>query len=90
MGAVLLAARLLLSLAAASAGSSCPSSRRGPVLLDEGFAAGRAFGAGGTPSAVLVDAAGRVGAPLAAGGEAVLQLLAALSPTGDALAASSG
>lgn len=62
----------------------------GPVLLDEGFAAGRAFGAGGTPSAVLVDAAGRVGAPLAVGGEAVLQLLAALSPTGDALAASAG
>ena len=62
----------------------------GPVLLDEWFVAGRAFGAGGTPSAMLVDAAGRVGAPLAVGAEAVLHLLAALSPTGDALAASAG
>jgi hypothetical protein len=26
------------------------------VVLDDSFAAGRAFGAGGTPSAVLVDA----------------------------------
>jgi thiol-disulfide isomerase/thioredoxin len=29
---------------------------RAPVLLDHGFATGRAFGAGGTPSAVLIDA----------------------------------
>ena len=29
------------------------------VVLDQQFAAGRAFGASGTPSAVLVDAEGR-------------------------------
>src|SRR5215213_6884274 len=31
-----------------------------PVLLDQQFAVGRAFGASGTPSAVLVDAEGKV------------------------------
>jgi thiol-disulfide isomerase/thioredoxin len=31
-----------------------------PVLLDQNFATGRAFGASGTPSAVLVDAEGRI------------------------------
>ena len=34
-----------------------------PVLLDQQFAAGRAFGASGTPSAVLVDAEGKLASP---------------------------
>ncbi len=50
------------------------------VVLDQGFTTGRAFGATGTPSAVLVDAAGRIGSPLTVGGPAVLGLL-----TGQAL-----
>jgi len=45
------------------------------VVLDQGFITGRAFDATGTPSAILVDAAGRIGSPMAVGGPAVLGLL---------------
>ena len=45
-----------------------------PIVLDQGFEAGRAFGATGTPSAVLVDAQGKVASELAVGAEAVLAL----------------
>jgi peroxiredoxin len=45
-----------------------------PVLLDQNFATGRAFGASGTPSAVLVDAEGNVASEVAVGGPAVLEL----------------
>jgi peroxiredoxin len=48
---------------------------RAPVLLDEAFAVGRAFGAGGTPSAVLLDADGKVASGLAVGADQVLALL---------------
>jgi len=44
------------------------------VVLDQQFAAGRAFGAAGTPSAVLVDAEGRVASEVAVGAPAVLEL----------------
>jgi len=44
------------------------------VLLDPEFEAGAAFGAGGTPMAVLVDVNGRIASPLAGGAEAVLEL----------------
>lgn len=44
------------------------------VLLDPSLAAGTAFGANGTPMAVLVDADGRVASNVAAGAEAVLAL----------------
>ena len=44
------------------------------VLLDEEYAAGGAFGANGTPMAVLVDAKGRIASDVAAGAEAVLTL----------------
>jgi peroxiredoxin len=47
---------------------------RAPVLLDDGFAAGKAFGAMGTPSAMLVSADGRVASAVAVGAEAVLAL----------------
>ena len=46
------------------------------IVLDATFAAGRAFGVGGTPSAVLVDAAGRVASGVAAGAAEVLALAA--------------
>jgi peroxiredoxin/uncharacterized membrane protein YphA (DoxX/SURF4 family) len=49
---------------------------RAPVVLDQGFRAGRAFGATGTPSAVLVDAQGHIAAPVAVGAAAVLALAA--------------
>ena len=47
---------------------------RSPVVLDESFEAGNAFGAGGTPMAVLLDEHGRIASSVAAGGEAVLAL----------------
>jgi thiol-disulfide isomerase/thioredoxin len=47
---------------------------RSLVLLDEDFTAGTAFGATGTPMAVLLDAEGRVASGIVAGAEAVLTL----------------
>jgi thiol-disulfide isomerase/thioredoxin len=44
------------------------------ILLDEGFNTGRAFGASGTPSAVLIDARGKVASDVAVGAPAVLAL----------------
>jgi peroxiredoxin len=48
-----------------------------PILLDDSFAAGQAFGAAGTPSAVMVDEQGRVGSAVAVGADAVLALAGA-------------
>jgi hypothetical protein len=45
-----------------------------PVLLDAHLTAARAFGAPGTPSAVLIDEQGRVVSELAVGAPAVLAL----------------
>jgi methylamine dehydrogenase accessory protein MauD len=57
---------------------------RAPILLDDGFTAG-AFGATGTPSAVLVDEQGRIASAVAVGAPDVLALVgtdrAALSTT---------
>ena len=47
------------------------------VVLDQNFATGRAFGASGTPSAVLVDAQGKVASDIAVGSPAVLQMAGA-------------
>jgi peroxiredoxin len=47
-----------------------------PVLLDQGFSAGRAFGVSGTPSAVLVDAEGKIASSAAVGAQSVLALAA--------------
>jgi hypothetical protein len=47
------------------------------VLLDQNFAAGRAFGASGTPSAVLVDAEGKVASEVAVGAAGVMGLAGA-------------
>jgi thiol-disulfide isomerase/thioredoxin len=47
---------------------------RSTVVLDGEFEAGAAFGAHGTPMAVLLDADGRVAAPVATGAEAVFEL----------------
>ena len=49
-------------------------SLRAPVILDQGFSAGRQFGATGTPMAVLIDAQGRIASDVVAGGPAVLTL----------------
>ena len=47
------------------------------VVLDQQFAAGRSFGASGTPSAVLVDAEGKVASGVAVGAPGVLELAGA-------------
>jgi peroxiredoxin len=47
------------------------------VVLDQNFAVGRAFGASGTPSAVLVDAEGKVASDIVVGASAVLQMAGA-------------
>ena len=51
-----------------------------PVVLDQNFSVGRQFGAGGTPSAVLIDAQGKVASEVAVGGPAVLELAKAGKP----------
>ncbi len=67
-------------LVVVSAGSEEANREMGltsPVLLDQRFAIGRAFGASGTPSAVLVDAEGKVASEVAVGAPAVLGLAGA-------------
>ena len=44
------------------------------TLLDEGFSTGRKFGAGGTPSAILIDETGKIASDVAVGAQAVLTL----------------
>jgi peroxiredoxin len=45
-----------------------------PIVLDNTYAAQEAFGGGGTPSAVLIDAEGRVASEVVVGASAVLEL----------------
>jgi peroxiredoxin len=49
---------------------------RSPVVLDQGFTTGTAFGVSGTPAAVLVDARGNIASPVTVGAEAVMALAA--------------
>jgi methylamine dehydrogenase accessory protein MauD len=48
-----------------------------PVVLDEDFAVAQTFGSGGTPSAVLIDAEGRIASNLEVGAPRVLALAGA-------------
>lgn len=45
-----------------------------PIVLDQDFRVGRAYGATGTPMGVLVDGEGNIASTLAAGAQAVLAL----------------
>jgi hypothetical protein len=47
---------------------------RSPVLLDQSFATGRALEVTGTPSAVLVDAEGKIASGVSVGAPAVIEL----------------
>jgi protein-disulfide isomerase len=47
---------------------------RSPVVLDQGFTVGRAFGATGTPMAVLVDGNRKIASEVVAGAQAILAL----------------
>ena len=55
---------------------------RSPVVLDPQARAGPAFGANGTPMAVLVDENGRIGSDIAVGQQPIFALARADSPTG--------
>ncbi len=50
---------------------------RSPVVLDDEFLVGWAFGASGTPSAVLIDAEGNVASKVVAGASEVFKLAGA-------------
>jgi peroxiredoxin len=54
-----------------------------PVLIDEGFATGNAYGAQGTPSAIVIDAAGLIASELSVGGPAVLALADGITAEGN-------
>jgi peroxiredoxin len=51
------------------------------VVIDDSFAAGEAFGANGTPMAVLLDPNGKVASGLVVGAQAVLSLAEARAPS---------
>ena len=53
---------------------------KSPVVLDAGFNTGRAFGASGTPSALLVNANGEIATGIAVGAPGVLGLLRGDAP----------
>jgi peroxiredoxin/uncharacterized membrane protein YphA (DoxX/SURF4 family) len=69
-------APVLLVISRGSAEQNRDQGLRSPILLDEGFATAQAFGATGTPMAVLIDSDGRVASGVAAGGQAVMDMLA--------------
>jgi peroxiredoxin/uncharacterized membrane protein YphA (DoxX/SURF4 family) len=64
----------LLVITTGDAAANRAQGLRAPMLLDQGFRTGQAFGATGTPSAVLVDAAGQIASPVMVGADAVLAL----------------
>jgi hypothetical protein len=70
------ATRQLLVISTGDAETNRAMGLSAPVLLDDAFAAGGQLGVAGTPSAVRVDAQGRVASPVAVGAEAVLALAA--------------
>jgi peroxiredoxin/uncharacterized membrane protein YphA (DoxX/SURF4 family) len=50
---------------------------RSPIVLEENFAVGKLYGASGTPSALLIDAKGKIASRLAVGAPGVFDLLGA-------------
>ncbi len=78
----------LLLISAGSAEAAREMRLRSPVLLDPRFEAGRAFGANGTPMAVLIDEHGRVASDVVGGAPAVLELAGAPQGAADANASS--
>jgi thiol-disulfide isomerase/thioredoxin len=65
----------LVMVASGATGPDAGSGLRSPVLIDPDFATGRAFGASGTPSAVLIGPDGAIASPLVVGASAVMGLL---------------
>jgi len=65
----------LLVVSTGEAEQNAEMGLKSAVVLDSGFTVGRAFGASGTPSAVLVNAGGEIASGLAVGAPGVLGLL---------------
>ena len=65
----------LLIVSSGSVAANAAHDLSAPLVLDQGFEAGRAWGAAGTPTAVLVDAQGSIASPVAVGADAVFALL---------------
>jgi len=53
---------------------------KAPIALDQDLTAMKAFGSGGTPSAVLIDAEGKVASAVALGADAVFALARSPEP----------
>lgn len=64
----------LLMISSGSEESIRAMGLRSTVVLDPAFSVGPAYGANGTPMAVLVDADGRIASDMAIGADAVLEL----------------
>lgn len=71
----------LLVVARGTADDNRATGLASPVVLDPTFATGRALGARGTPSAILVDEDGRIASALVEGVPAVLDLILAGHPS---------
>jgi hypothetical protein len=64
----------LMLISSGSADENREMGLRSPVLLDRDFSVGNAFGANGTPSAIMVDAQGNIASKLAVGKPGVMEL----------------
>lgn len=71
----------LLVVSTGSVGDNEALGFRATVVLDQDFGTGQRFGVQGTPSAVLVDAEGRIASNVAVGAEAVLALAGPVAQT---------
>jgi protein-disulfide isomerase len=72
-------APMLLVISTGTAAKNRAMNLRSPVVFDHDLQAGTAFGANGTPMAVLIDATGKIASELAAGSQAVMALTSAQS-----------
>ena len=68
----------LLVVSAGSAEANKEMGLSSTVVLDQQFFTGRAFGAGGTPSGVLIDAEGHVASGVAVGAPGIFELVSML------------
>lgn len=69
----------LLVVSTGSVAANTALGLRSPVVLDEGWKIGNQCGVSGTPTAVLIDAAGMVASELAVGAPAILALAESVS-----------
>ena len=72
----------LLIVSAGTSEANREQQLRSVIVLDDKFTLGTRFGSPGTPSAVLIDADGRVASPLVTGAPAIFEL-ASRTETGD-------